>query len=250
MADRAGRAAFRRSGRCPRLSAAGGGDGAAVGAVRRADPGGHPDRRGPAGRGRGDHHPVAGLCGRRRHVSGPGAAGRRAGVQGDEGGAGRRRMDQAGAGRSGPDRRRRHRPGFGHRTADPCVGGQHGPDRTDAAGHHRPRRAGEPGADRSGQSAGRGRHAAADGGGRLDQLPAPDDRAAARQGRGRGFLDLLLHQLLALHPLRPGVGREIQGSGSGRDRRPHARVRLREVRGQCPSGGRTSGRHLPCRHGQ
>ena len=68
----------------------------------------------------------------------------------------------------------------------------------------------------------------------------------ARQGRAGRLLDLLLHQLPAHDPLRPRLGREVQGPGPGRHRRARARVRVREAASTtCKQGGRGSQDRLP-----
>ncbi|MNQ89560.1 hypothetical protein D3C85_1048710 [compost metagenome] len=151
-------------------------------------------------------------------------------------------MGAPGAGRSGPDRGRRHRPGSRHRPADPTVQQHHQPDRTEPAQPLRRGPAGERPRRPSERPARRRRHAASDWGDRVDQQSAPDHRPVARQGGAGRFLDLLLHQLRAHHPLCPRLGREVSRSGSGGDRGPHARVRLREVARQCPR------RRAPLRH--
>ena len=72
------------------------------------------------------------------------------------------------------------------------------------------------------------------------QLGPADPREAARQGRADRFLDLLLHQLPALDPLCPGLGRTLSRRRAGRDRRPRARIRVRARRRQRPRRGRRS----------
>ena len=57
--------------------------------------------------------------------------------------------------------------------------------------------------------------------------PPLTPRAKGQGGAGR-LLDLFLHQLPALDPLRPRLGRQVQGSGPGGDRRARAGIRLRE----------------------
>ena len=65
---------------------------------------------------------------------------------------------------------------------------------------------------------------------------------SARQSRPGRFLDLHLHQLAAHAALCPRVGREIQGSGAGGDRRARAGVRVREEhRQRAPGRRRTCG---------
>ena len=59
---------------------------------------------------------------------------------------------------------------------------------------------------------------------RLAQFAAADARGPARQSRSRPFLDLHLHQLAAHAGLPSRLGGEIQGQGTGRDRRPHAGI--------------------------
>ena len=209
LADRSRPARLGRPGRGAILPVAGRGDRPAVGALRRPDPGADPDRRGLAGRRRRLDRPVAGLCGRRRHLPGPGPTGRRAGVQGDEGRPGRRRMGAARPGGSGSGRGRRHRSGPGHRPADPDFGRRHGTARTGPADDGRPRRPDQHRPRRPEQPAGRGRHAAPVRRHDLDQLAAPDPRATARQGGGGRLLDLFLHQLPARPALCPRLGRKI-----------------------------------------
>ena len=60
------------------------------------------------------------------------------------------------------------------------------------------------------------------------------------QGRGDRLLDLQLHQLPALDPLREGVGRTLSQGRPGRHRRPRARIRVRTQSRQCPPSGRRS----------
>ena len=61
---------------------------------------------------------------------------------------------------------------------------------------------------------------------RVAQFAAPDGGGSARKSRPHRFLDLHLHQLAAHASLCPRLGREIQGSGTGGDRRPRAGVRI------------------------
>ena len=82
---------------------------------------------------------------------------------------------------------------------------------------------------------------------RLAQFAAADAGRPARQSRAGRLLDLHLHQLAPHASLYPGLGREVPGSGIGRDRRAHARVRFRaRPRQRAPSRegdeGRLSGR--------
>ena len=78
---------------------------------------------------------------------------------------------------------------------------------------------------------------------RVAQFAAVDAGRPARQGRARRLLDLYLHQLAAHTPLRPRVGREIQGSRSGGDRRAHAGVLVRaRPRQRAPGGAGHAGR--------
>ena len=81
----------------------------------------------------------------------------------------------------------------------------------------------------------------------MAQFAAADSGGSARKGRPGRFLDLHLHQLAAHASLRPRLGREIQGSGIGGDRRALAGVRVRkEPRQRAPGRegpeGRLSGR--------
>ena len=92
----------------------------ALGALRRAGPGPDPDGRGPSGRQRPDLAAAARLCGRRGHLAGPGAAGRRTGLRRDEALAGRRRMDPARAWRRGAAGGRRHRARASTRASSPA----------------------------------------------------------------------------------------------------------------------------------
>ena len=67
-----------------------------------------------------------------------------------------------------------------------------------------------------------------DGATAMAQLGAADARRAARQGRARRLLDVLLHQLHARDAVRQGVAREVSRPGSRRHRRALAGVRVRE----------------------
>ena len=77
----------------------------------------------------------------------------------------------------------------------------------------------------------------------LAQFAAVEGGRPAREGRPRRLLDLYLYQLAAHAALCPCVGREVQGSGSGGDRRALAGVRVRAeldnvrraVEGRCES---------------
>ena len=63
---------------------------------------------------------------------------------------------------------------------------------------------------------------------RMAEFAAADAGGPARQGRPGQFLDLHLHQLAAPASICPRLGREIQGPGTGGDRRPCAGVRIRK----------------------
>ena len=78
-------------------------------------------------------------------------------------------------------------------------------------------------------------------------LMAPGLRGKVGTGR---LLDLHLHQLAADPSVPPSLGREIQGPGTGADRRAHAGVLLRARRRQRPPGGGGHGRRLSDRHRQ
>ena len=68
----------------------------------------------------------------------------------------------------------------------------------------------------------------------MDQFAAADAARSARQGRADRFLDLFLHQLSARAALRAGLGRQVQGSRPGRDRRACAGIRVRDaIRTMC-----------------
>ena len=67
---------------------------------------------------------------------------------------------------------------------------------------------------------------------RLAQLGAADAGGAPGTGRPRRLLDLHLRELAADAPVRPGVGGQVPRRWADRDRRPHARVRLRARRRQ------------------
>ena len=72
---------------------------------------------------------------------------------------------------------------------------------------------------------------------RVAQFAAVDAGRPARKGRPHRLLDLHLHQLAAHTSLCPRLGREVQGSGIGGDRRALAGVRVREgPRQRSPSG--------------
>ena len=58
--------------------------------------------------------------------------------------------------------------------------------------------------------------------------PPLTTRAASRQGRAGRFLDLFLHQLHSHRALCSGLGGKVQGSGSCRDWRACAGIRLRK----------------------
>ena len=76
------------------------------------------------------------------------------------------------------------------------------------------------------------------------ELTAIDGRRPTRKGRRRRVLDLLLHQLAAHDAVRPRVGREVQGTGAGRDRCALAGVRVREEHRQRPPGSQGDGCRL------
>ena len=71
---------------------------------------------------------------------------------------------------------------------------------------------------------------------RVAQFAAVDGERPARKSRPDRRLDLYLHQLAAHASLCPRVGREIQESGAGGDRRALARVRIRTQRRQRSPG--------------
>ncbi len=161
-----------------RFAAAGRGDRTVVGALRRADPGPDPDRRGDQGRQRQHHLAAAGLCRGRGDLAGGGAADRRARLRRHEEIAGRGRMDPPRAGRAGAGGRGRHRAGPGHRLSDPAVAGQHRGPRTGAAGKLRPRPRHAKRRRRRQQPAG-GRHdAGTERRGGMAEFAAADPRAA------------------------------------------------------------------------
>ena len=81
----------------------------------------------------------------------------------------------------------------------------------------------------------------------MAEFAASDAGGAARQGRSGQFLDLHLHQLAAPASLCPRLGREIQGPGTGGDRRPCAGVRIRKEHRQRPLGREGHEDRLPGR---
>ena len=78
----------------------------------------------------------------------------------------------------------------------------------------------------------------------LNSPPLTRERAA-RQGRPRRLLDLLVHQLPARAAVREGVGRALPRPRARRARRARARVRVREGRGQRPPRRRRARRPYP-----
>ena len=85
---------------------------------------------------------------------------------------------------------------------------------------------------------------------RVAQLAAADGGRPAREGRPGQLLDLHLHQLAPPAPLRPRLGREILRPRAGRDRRAHARVRVRARPRQRPPGRAGHADRLPGRDRQ
>ena len=82
---------------------------------------------------------------------------------------------------------------------------------------------------------------------RLDQharRQAADPPAAARQGRARRFLDVLVHQLPAHAPAPEGVGRPLPQGRSRHRRRAHAEFAFEHV----PSNVRTAVKNLGVRY--
>ena len=82
---------------------------------------------------------------------------------------------------------------------------------------------------------------------RMAEFAAADAGGSARQGRSGQFLDLHLHQLAAPASLCPRLGREIQGPGTGGDRRPCAGVRIRKEHRQRSLGRERHEDRLPGR---
>ena len=78
-------------------------------------------------------------------------------------------------------------------------------------------------------------------------LNSPPLTAEGLQGQGRPgrLLDVLLHQLPARDPLRPRLGREVQGPGPRRHRRARAGVRIREEPRQRAEGDQGPEDRLP-----
>ena len=85
---------------------------------------------------------------------------------------------------------------------------------------------------------------------RVAQLAAVDGSRPARKSRPHRLLDLHLHQLASPASLCPRLGREIQGSRIGGDRRARARVPIREEHRQRSPGRKGHGARLSDRDRQ
>ena len=81
----------------------------------------------------------------------------------------------------------------------------------------------------------------------LDQQQAADAPAAARKGRPRRLLDVLVHQLPADAPAREGLVPDVRQGRARRPRRAHARVRVRARPVQRPRSRAPTGGHVPGR---
>ena len=214
--------------------------GLAVGAMRRTHPGIAVDRRGNSGCERQHHISFARLRRRCRNVACGGTSHRRPRVRGDEEIARRGRMGAARARRCRAARRRRHRVRPRHGFSHTPFARQHGkhraePDRQGAAGENDGDYA-----RRRKRSAGRRAISLARRRDGMDQFAAADAAEPARQGRAGRFLDLFLHQLPARASLCSRLGGEVQGSWTGRDRRPFAGIRFRKrSRQRAPRGARS-----------
>ena len=81
----------------------------------------------------------------------------------------------------------------------------------------------------------------------MAEFAAADPGGPPREGRPGQLLDLHLHQLATAASICARLGREIQRSGTGGNRRPCAGVRIRKDHRQRSLGFEGHGHRLPCR---